>query len=186
VPDPNAEMRDGMIRVVELQIRSLADDLTAGRIDLATWQNAMRDELRSLHALEVIAGAGGDRGLITAESRMRLGLAMQEQYKYLSQFADEIATGDLSAAQIAARSVRYAQSTQTSYWSQVNGDYDLPAQPGEGTVCHCGCSWRIVENGDGSVDAYWERSLDDSCDICKEREQDWNPYHIEAPERMPA
>jgi len=178
VPDPNAEMRDGMIRVVELQIRSLADDLTTGRIDLATWQNAMRDELRSLHALEVIAGAGGDRSLITAESRMRLGLAMQDQYKYLSQFAGEIATGDLSAAQIAARADLYAQSAKQSYWSQVTSEADLPAQPGDGsTACkgNCGCGWQFI---DGKW--HWVRGKMDSCEDCIWREDNWNPYVAEA------
>ena len=179
MPDPNAEMRDGMIRVVELQIRSLADDLTTGRIDLATWQNAMRDELRSLHALEVIAGAGGDRGLITAESRMRLGLAMQEQYKYLSQFAGEIATGDLSAAQIAARAAQYGGSAKASYWRQVTLEADLPAQPGDGsTAClsNCGCAW--VNNDDGSWS--WVRGKTDSCDDCIQREIEWAHYQPEA------
>lgn len=178
MPDPNPGMRDGMIGMFELRMRDLAEQLTSGAIDLGAWQLEMRTELRNIYALQVLAATGAEnRADVDPNDWLALGNRLQSQYGYLADFAQEIADGNLSAAQIAARAERYAQSSQTAYWGQINAGYDLPAQPGEGTVCHCGCEWRIVENGDGSVDAYWERTLDDSCDICKQREQDWNPYH---------
>ncbi len=180
MPDPNPGMRDGMIGMFELRFRDLADELTSGKMDLSAWQSAMKDELRTLNGLEVIAGSGGDTSSISADMRMQLGLEMQKQYEFLSQFAGQIANGDLTTAQIIARGAQYANPSKIMFWKQVNRDYELPAQPGEGTFCRCGCSWRIVDNDDGSVDAYWVRSLDNSCEICKQREEDWNPYHIDA------
>lgn len=179
---PDAGMRDGLIDMFSLRMRNLANDLTSGAIDLGTWQTQMKDELRNLYGLQMLAAVNGDRSLITAEMRMNLGLAMQAQYDYLATFAGDIALGRLSAAQIAARAAQYAWSVKATYWRVANRNYDVPAQPGEGTVCKCGCSWRFVDNADGSVDAYWERSLDDSCEICIQREQDWNPYRIPATE----
>lgn len=53
----------------------------------------------------------------------------------------------------------------------------------EGTISHnsnCGCAWRIetldAENGD--YDCFWERSKEDSCQVCIQREHDWHPIGI--------
>lgn len=53
----------------------------------------------------------------------------------------------------------------------------------EGMIAHnsnCGCSWRIevVDDEAGDYDAYWERSKDDSCATCLEREAQWSPVRI--------
>lgn len=178
MPDPG--MRDGMLGLFELRFRDMADDLASGRATLGEFQTAMRQELRNLYALQVVAGAGGERSAVSPDDWLALGPKLKRQYEYLAQFAREIKDGNLSAAQISARAALYTRASKSAYWSLVNGDYPVPAQPGDGTVCRCGCEWRFVENPDGSVDAYWERSLEDSCEVCIQRERDWNPYHIAA------
>ena len=177
--DPNPDMRDGMAGMFQYVFRDLANDLASGRITGGDWQVSMRDELRSLHALELIAAAGGSRSDVSPDDWLRLGNVLKQQYGYLEDFAREIVDGNLSAAQIGARAELYAGSGKQSYWSQVTSETDLPAQPGDGsTACkgHCGCSW--VHNADGSWS--WVRGKTDSCDDCIWREGNWNPYEAAA------
>ncbi len=180
MPDPNPDMRDGMAGMFQYVFRDLANDLASGRITVGDWQVSMREELRNLHALELIAAAGGNRSDVAPDDWLRLGNVLKQQYGYLEAFAREIVDGNLSAAQIGARAELYTRPAKAAYWAQVNRDYAVPAQPGEGTFCACGCSWRFEDHEDGSVDAFWVRSLDNSCEICRQRELDWNPYHIKA------
>jgi hypothetical protein len=180
--EPNVKEKDGLIALFEKVLRDLAALLAAGAITLAVWQERMKEELRKLYALQLVAATDGDPELIADTDWKQLEPTLKAQYGYLAGFAAAIVAG-ITTAELAARAAQYTRASQQVFWRKTLGDYTLPAYPGEGTVCHCGCQWRIVEHADGSVDAYWERTLNDSCEICVQREHDWNPYHIDASER---
>lgn len=168
--------------VFEERLRDLAIALATGLITLAEWQQQTKDDLHNLYALQLLAATDGNPDELTDEDWATIEPALQSQYSYLAEFAAAIVAG-MSAAELAARAALYPRASQSAYYGKVYADYSLPAQPGEGTFCRCGCQWRIEEHDDGSVDAYWERSLEDSCSVCIQRERDWNPYHISAQDR---
>lgn len=172
MPDPNPQMKDGMIAMFELRFRDLADELTSGSIDLGSWQLEMRTELRSLYALQIIAASGVEnRADVNPDDWLRLGNLLKQQYSYLADFANEIQDGDLSTAQILARAQMYAGPSQTAYWRQNTPDF--PTYPGEQQCLgNCGCSW--VDNGDGSWS--WQRGKEDSCEDCIRNERDYERY----------
>lgn len=171
MPDPNPQMRDGMIGMFELRMRDLSDSLTSGKIDLGTWQLEMRTELRNIYALQVIAATGGDKNAVNPNDWLKLGNPLQQQYRYLADFAQDIQAGKLSTAQIAARAQMYADSAKTVYWRQVTPDF--PTYPGEQQCLgNCGCSW--VDNGDGSWS--WVRGKTDSCEDCINNERTYEHY----------
>jgi hypothetical protein len=154
-------------------VQRLSDRLSAGEITLADWQIDMREELRRVHALQLIAGAGGDASQVTADDWLRLGPELRRQYGFLSDFGQAIQDGSVSGGQIGARAQMYAHSARTSYWRQATAGVDLPAQPGEGSECltNCQCSWE--EMGDGW---HWILHASESCPTCEQRASQWNPY----------
>ncbi len=174
----NPRVRDLITELYEQRMVELGNRLASGAIDLGTFQITMRQELRDCFALQLRAGA--DAGGVTANDWLKLGPQLNSQYKYLEGFAHDIASGAIGPDAIAGRAMLYVRPSQQMYWRQKIADVELPAYPGDGTVCRCGCNWRTVRNADGSIDAYWERSLDDSCTTCIQRERDWNPYHVPA------
>ena len=94
----------------------LADRLDSGRLDVAGWQERMRREVKDLHRTQYIAGRGGvDK--MTPRDWGRLGSDLRwMQYDRLDKFALEIAEGNLSPAQINARSKLYMNASNKQYW----------------------------------------------------------------------
>lgn len=182
MPTPEVKRKDGFIALFDQVFRDLAALLAAGVLTLAQWQARMKEELRKLYALQLLAATDGDTAQLQDADWQALEPTLQVQYSYLAGFAGAIVAG-ISTAELTARAAQYTRASQGVFWRKTLGDYTLPAYPGEGTVCHCGCSWEVIEHDDGSVDAYWRRTLNDSCEICIQREQDWNPYHIDAEAR---
>lgn len=177
MPDP--QVRENLMSMFEEHLRALSEDLALGKIDLPTWQKKMKAELRNLYALQLLAAADGNTDELSDQDWASVEPTLKNQYTYLAAFAANAVAG-ITVAELVARSALYVRASQAVYYKKALGDYRLPAQPGEGTFCRCGCTWRIVENEDGSIDAFWERSLSDSCEICIQRSEDWNPYHIDA------
>lgn len=150
----------------------LAARLTSGEITLGEWNLEMREAIRRAHALQLVAGANGDKANVAPDDWLRLGPELRKQYRFLTDFAREIQAGQVQATAIAGRAELYAQSAKTAYWDQVTKDVRLPTMPGrQRCLGHCGCSW--VER-DGAW--YWVRGLSDSCEDCLRNEQLYNPY----------
>ena len=170
---PDAAMRDALDATFSKRVRDLSGRLSKGEIDLMEWQITMREELRSVHALQLIAGAGGDKSQVSADDWLKLGSELRSQYLYLEDFARAVERGDLSDAQLSARAELYAHSARTTYWKQATSGVDLPAMPGEGSECltNCNCSWD--KRGDGW---HWVLHASESCPTCIDRAAKWSPY----------
>lgn len=161
--------RDLITALFEHRMQLLAQRLTSGEIDIGEWQVEMRQEIRDAFAMQLRAGIEGTASM---DDFLQLGTQIKSQDAYLEDFAHAIHDGSVTPDAISARAQLYARSSQQMYWRSATGDADLPAYPGDwSTPCgsNCGCEW--VPNGDGSF--RWVRGKDDSCEECKQREQNW-------------
>jgi hypothetical protein len=168
-------MSQKITAVSEAFVQRLSDRLVAGEISLSDWQTDMREELRRVHALQLIAGAGGDPANVTADDWLKLGGQLRSQYSYLSDFGRGIQDGSVADGDIGRRSQMYVRSANETYWRQATAGADLPAYPGDGTtdcLSNCGCEWS--PNADGSYT--WALGTADNCATCLQRAREWAPY----------
>ena len=116
VPDANIQKRlDGVVDAYRGNVERLAERLDSGRLTTAQWQERMRRELKDVHRTQYIVGRGGvDK--MTPRDWGRLGSDLRwQQYRALDNFALEIADGNLSLAQIKARSRIYVNASRKQY-----------------------------------------------------------------------
>src|ERR1051326_3835700 len=130
---PDSSARDNLTSLFERRMSDLGQQLADGQIELGDFQIQMRQELRDVHALQLVAAADGDKANVVPDDWLRLGPELQKQYRYLEDFSHQIADGGVSGGAIANRASLYAGSGQSSYWRQATGSAELPAYPGDGT-----------------------------------------------------
>jgi len=152
---------------------------------LGRWHDEMRGLVKGAF-YDQYALARGGRGKMGPADRGRVGAMVKEQYGYLRGFAEDVAAGKLTAAQIAARAKLYmAGSTQAyersaAYDHGLTDGYELPAYPGDGsTVCrvNCRCHWQIRELKN-RWEATWTLGVAEHCPDCVERSETWAPLKI--------
>ena len=117
VPDAKIQAAlDRNVREYHKNTENLARRLKEGRISIADWQDRMRREIKDLHRTQYIVGRGGlDK--MTPRDWGRLGADLRHlHYNRLDRMALEIADGQLSPAQIAARSKLYMNAGNKQYW----------------------------------------------------------------------
>lgn len=96
-------------------LTSITERMTTGKMSLADWQRQFAQELKDAYIVNVQIGRGG-KNAMTQSDYGRIGQRLRGEYKYLNDFAKEIANGDLSAAQIQARVDQYAAGTRKAYY----------------------------------------------------------------------
>jgi hypothetical protein len=94
--------------------RGMASALTEHGISLSQWESNMRDQIKEEYVRQYLLGRGG-RDLMTAVDWGSVGGMCADQYRYLDGFAAEIAAGELSEKQIAARSEMYLRSSREAF-----------------------------------------------------------------------
>ena len=181
--------------VTDNKVRSYSDDLVvetakrlkalAIRYDEATvsktsWKNGFIEELQNLALTNFALGRGGVNQF-TNDDKDALSEFMLAQRGFLVSFANDL--DNMSVGQIIARSNMYAKSTRTMFEfgrSRSIGIPDLPVYPGVGSEClvNCKCHWRY-EKRKGKWYAYWERTVEESCPTCVDREKKYSPYVVE-------
>lgn len=175
-------MPPALRRLLAQLIRLLAghtNALEAGAATVEQWRDRMAATLSRYTQAAYLAGSG-DKALnqITRGIVLR---AVQEQVKYLDNFAVEIQSAAEWRKGFNARAVLYAGSIKAPYWQGRTQLLPLPFMPGQGTQCmgNCGCSWEVVtlDADAGDYDCFWRRGKNDSCATCVEREG-MNPYEI--------
>jgi hypothetical protein len=166
----------------------LTDQLVADQLTVGQWQAAMRAQIKSAYIQQYTLGIGGvDR--LTQADYGSIGGMLAEQYRYLDNFAAEIAAGELTPEQIRARSAMYLRSSREAYEranSRAWGVPPLPAYPGDGqTRCltNCQCSWVIEEvvDEEGAMagwDCFWTLGVAEHCEDCVENSHKWNPLFV--------
>jgi hypothetical protein len=175
-------MRDGYQEARKEVANDLADSLTAGDITVQQYVLRMRDEIKATYIAEYMLGKGG-RHNMTQSDWGSLGNQLRNQYGYLQNFAQEIAAGQLSDAQIAARGRMYfASATQAFERAQTSarGIPPLPQYPADGnTICktNCKCRLRFVEKDD-AWEVFWTLGTAEHCPDCLELAAAWNPLIV--------
>jgi len=94
----------------------LAGDVAAGRILPADFQRAMMSELKSLHNSAAALGRGG-WSQMTRNDWLSNARMLKGEYRYLANFAQELAAGNLTEAQARARAASYADTAFSRYWA---------------------------------------------------------------------
>lgn len=119
----------GELGIETLQTRFMGDVARLGasfgqfELTLREWQEQLRDRLIEYLATSALLGNDGQ---LTPESEEGVAQVMFVQMAYLARFADNIATGELSEAQIVARSKLYAGEGRGLFYSeQEQGSIDL-------------------------------------------------------------
>lgn len=173
------EMRDDYVTAYQSRVTGLAERVMSGDMTLQQWERGMRRELKSLHIGQYELGRGGRKAMTQADWG-RLGAEMRRQYEHLRGFAADIAAGNLSPAQVAARSQLYLEASTASYERGRAAAHRLvlPAYPGDGsTQCrvNCKCTWRITED-ETAWNCYWTLGQAEHCEDCVTRSQTWAPY----------
>jgi hypothetical protein len=177
------EIREEFLAARKEQVISLGDQLGSGDLSLADWERAVRQEIKATH-VGVAALGGGGRNAMTDADWGHLGPQLRAQYGFLRAFAEEVGRGELSVAQVKARSAHYldsgAQGFERARASRFN--VSLPVYPGDGgTPCHgrCHCHWSLVETEEG-VEATWQTTGSGStCSGCQDRASLYAPLVVE-------
>lgn len=84
-------------------------------VEIDAWYEGMKFEVIRSNVTAAIAGKGGilRMGL---QDWLRVTRQVRSEFDYLRSFAQDVADGKLSPAQIAARANLYSQHAQVSYW----------------------------------------------------------------------
>lgn len=129
------EMRR-QVAATHAELESLTNRLYQGNITLPQWQSAVAQQLADTHMAQSMFAVGG-RANMTAQNWGRVGGVLRDEYRYLTNFANDIANGRVSQAQAVARIRQYGNATQQSYWREYanasNGLIHWELNPAE----HC-------------------------------------------------
>lgn len=127
-------------RFYRANMERLTDQLITGQIDLSTWQARMRQEIKDGHITNLTVGRGG-RQQVEFSDWGRVGQRLQMQYRFLDVFAQEIASGTLTEAQIRARAAMYSTAARTAYFDGMTAAGQAAAHTEERRVLnpaeHC-------------------------------------------------
>jgi len=144
-------------------VDSLATRVHGGSISVAAWEAEMQEQIKREYIRQGLLGYGG-REQMDARRWGSLGGQIGNQYRYLDRFAGDIATGDLSEAQIRARSRMYIESAKQAY---ERGQWDVKGEAGYTEVI-----WRVNYDAESCVDCLdfgalgWQRIEDDPFSGC--------------------
>jgi hypothetical protein len=166
--------------------KTATDSLLNNQISASQWESQMRLTLKNNYIQQYLLGIGG-KGNMTQADYGSIGGMLAEQYKYLRNFAQQIANGQLSEAEIQRRVEMYINSAREAWnraRARIHGipDGSLPDYPGSGhTECltNCKCAWEIEES-DTEWRAFWRLGYvrTEHCTDCVHRSQEWSPYII--------
>lgn len=183
MPDLVDEQRALLAEWQELtrqQFSGYADRWATGRISLQEFERLFKAEVKDLY----IAATWTARGT-TQVSQADYGLAgrrLRDQYGFMHDFFQEIEAGNLTLAEIKARSGLYAKSSGQVLEQIGISETDLPrlpAYPKDGTtrcLTNCNCTIRKVKVANG-WDVYWDLNPGETCPDCKGR-ADRSPLQV--------
>lgn len=115
---PRSEIRAQLDKVIDASteaMRGLSQQLRDGAINLADWQMGMMQQIKTTH----LAGAAMQRGgwqQMTQADFGRVGRIVRAEYRFLGQFANEIASGKVKLdGRLLVRASQYGQAGRETY-----------------------------------------------------------------------
>lgn len=164
---------------------SLTDLYIDGSLSAGDYINALKAEYKTTVMQEYMLGRGG-REAMTSRDWGTTGGLISKQHAYMNGFQGELEAGNLSEAQIRARSRLYFDAAGEAYErgnAAANGVFSLPAYPRDSTsecMNGCKCHWRFAPlELPGDTDCYWEvNPLAENCETCLSRGIAWYPLRI--------
>lgn len=108
------QIRERRIEQVKTDLDTIGQLLVDGKISLDTWQDETARALRKLHIEQAILARGGSDRMTKADY-LAVGRNLKEEYKYLRNFAQELADGKITEAEFKARLKLYAGRSRRSY-----------------------------------------------------------------------
>ena len=96
------------------RVADYAASLVLG-VEIDAWYEGMKFEVIRSNVTAAIAGKGGLLRMGIQDWR-QVTRQIRSEFDYLRSFAQDVAAGQLTPAQIAARSSLYSQHAQVSYW----------------------------------------------------------------------
>lgn len=97
------------------EVARLSRELVAGRINLADWQKAVAQEVKSMHMASGALAAGG-WAQMTPQMTGRIGRIIRDEYAYLANFAAQIKSGQQKLdGSLVTRANLYAQAPRGTY-----------------------------------------------------------------------
>lgn len=174
-------LRDDVVSRFRSEADALASKLADQTIDVQTWEREMQRAVKEVQSVQYAFGRGGMNAM-AAMDRTALAELVTAQNTYLRGFAQAVADGTLSEAQIAARSKLYYGASRSAYERGRASAFNvqLPAHPCDGsTPCksNCTCFWSLVDKPD-TVEATWRTTASESCSVCRGRARRWSPLVI--------
>lgn len=155
------------------ELAALTQQLYAGTITLEAWEISVAAAIKDAHLVSGIFGAGGTAE-VGAGGFGRIGGNLADEFKYLHNFAEQIAAGDISEAQALARIQQYASASEQAYWREFGdaasrpeweGLPELNQVPRDGdTACLGNCNCSLTEDEDG---LHWNLNPGESCGDCE-------------------
>lgn len=113
--------RDTVLDYVQETIRQtgnatdvLAQLVSDGMLSPGDWRAMMRQYIKDEYIRQGVLGRGG-RAQMAAEDWGSIGGMLKREYRYLDAFTDEVATGELSEAQIRVRSAMYINGAREAF-----------------------------------------------------------------------
>lgn len=142
----------------------------------ARFVREMEAVITRAHTAATVGGIGDRtrvevRGLSRAE-RKDLQAAIAAQRPYLTRFAEDMRSGNLTPEAIQRRAELYAGPVRATY--SKSRFPQAPDWPGSGnTEClaWCKCSW---QEKDGLL--HWQLGTSEHCPGCLTRASEWSPY----------
>src|SRR5690606_10565793 len=108
------ELAGASIDAANDAVAAATELLTGGNLNVGDWQVIIRQELKDSYIQQYVVGRGG-LGEMTSADWGSIGGMLGEQYRYLDDFAAEIANGQLTPGQIEARTDMYFESSTEAY-----------------------------------------------------------------------
>lgn len=104
-----AELRNDFLGKQREAMLKLGHKLGADELTVPQFERAMRERIKLSTTTEYVFGRGG-RQAVTVADREAIGGLVKEQWRYLNDFAQAAANGELSAAGIENRAGMYASA----------------------------------------------------------------------------
>lgn len=161
---------DDAIGEKERKLANLTQQVIDGQVSPSVWQAQVRQELRRLYLQNRSLGAGGwDR--LTQRDFGRIGGRLNNEYRYLSRFAEQIANGEVTPAQALNRLHMYLGNARREAFL-ADRERAKPSQPDRvfierrtlGVAEHCQDCVRYYEQGWQPMGALPVPSEESVCD----------------------